>query len=115
MIDMKNSSVRNGAAQQKSDRAALLKQRNVSLSNSTYDPLVYVAGTGGNDLGDAGVDSSYGNGRLTFHAQSAACFLSATYDPSYRSLLPAQATPLLDGQKTYDQLRDDNSASCAVN
>ncbi|WP_046659835.1 S8 family serine peptidase [Lysobacter capsici] len=102
-------------AQQKADRAALLKQRNVSLSNSVYDSLVYVASTGGNDLGTAGFDSSYGNGRLKFHAQSEACFLSATYDPSYRSLLPAQATPLPAGQKTYDQLRADNSASCAAN
>ncbi|MFQ6309436.1 S8 family serine peptidase [Lysobacter capsici] len=102
-------------AQQKADRASLLKQRNVSLSNSVYDSLVYVASTGGNDLGTAGFDSSYGNGRLKFHAQSEACFLSATYDPSYRSLLPAQATPLPAGQKTYDQLRADNSASCAAN
>ncbi|QWF17678.1 S8 family serine peptidase [Lysobacter capsici] len=105
----------NATAQQKADRAALLKQRNVNLSSSVYDSLVYVASTGGNDLGAAGFDASYGNGRLKFHARSEACFLSATYDAAYRSLLPAQANPLPAGQKTYDQLRADNSASCAAN
>lgn len=104
----------NATAQQKADRAALLKQRNVSLSSSVYDSLTYVASTGGNDLGAAGFDSSYGSGRLKFHAQSEACFLSATYDPSYRALLPAQASPLPAGQKTYDQLRTDNTAACAA-
>ena len=105
----------NATAQQKADRAALLKQRNVNLSNSVYDSLVYVASTGGNDLGAAGFDSSYGNGRLKFHANAGACFLAAAYDAPYRSLLPAQASPLPAGQKSYDQLRSDNNASCAAN
>lgn len=104
-----------GATQaQKDARAALLKQRNIDLSDSTYDSLVYVASTGGNDLGAAGFDSSYGNGRLKFHANSEACFLSATYDGKYRALLPAQASPLPAGQKSYDQLRSDNSTACAA-
>lgn len=105
----------NATAQQKADRAALLKQRNVNLSNSVYDSLIYVASTGGNDLGAAGFDSSYGNGRLKFHANAGACFLAAAYDAPYRSLLPAQASPLPAGQKSYDQLRSDNNASCAAN
>lgn len=105
----------NATAQQKADRAALLRQRNINLSDATYDSLVYVSSTGGNDLGDAGFDSSYGNGRLKFHANSESCFLSATYDLKYRSLLPAQASPLPAGQKTYDQLRTDNSTTCATN
>ncbi|MGH8079323.1 MAG: S8 family serine peptidase, partial [Lysobacter sp.] len=91
----------NATAQQKADRVALLRQRNISLSDATYDSLVYVSSTGGNDLGTAGFDSSYGNGRLKFHANSEACFLSASYDAKYRSLLPAQASPLPAGQKTY--------------
>jgi hypothetical protein len=102
-------------AQQKAERAALLTQRNVNLADATYDALVYVSSTGGNDLGDAGFDASYGNGRLKFHANAESCFLSATYDAKYRSLLPAQASPLPAGQKSYEQLRIDNSATCAAN
>ena len=100
-------------AQQKAERGALLKQRNVDLSDSVYESLVYVSSTGGNDLGPVGFDGSYGHGRLKFHVNSEACFLSATYDPKYRSLLPEQAAPLPAGQKSYDQLRTDNSAACA--
>ncbi|MGO1072418.1 S8 family serine peptidase [Lysobacter sp. CA199] len=104
----------NATAQQKAERTALLRQRNVNLSDATYDALTYVSSTGGNDLGVAGFDSSYGNGRLKFHLNSEACFLSATYDARYRSLLPAQAAPLPAGQKTYEQLRTDNSTACAA-
>ncbi len=100
--------------QQRNERAELLRQRRVHLSGAVYDSLVYVASTGGNDLGAAGFDASYGNGRLSFHDQSAACFLAATYDPQYRSLLPAQPTPLPEGQRSYDQLHADNNIACAA-
>ncbi|MEH6421901.1 S8 family serine peptidase [Pseudomonas sp. CGJS7] len=103
----------NATAQQKADRVTQLRARNVGLADATYDALVYVSGTGGNDLGAAGFDSSFGNGRLKFHANSESCFLAAAYDPQYRSLLPAQASPLPAGQKSYDQLRTDNSATCS--
>lgn len=104
----------NATAQQKTDRTALLKQRNVNLSDSTYDSLIYVASTGGNDLGDVGLDASYGHGRLKFHDQAEACFLAATYDAKYRSLLPAQPSPLPEGQKSYDQLQTENNTLCAA-
>ncbi|MEI2453565.1 S8 family serine peptidase [Lysobacter firmicutimachus] len=103
----------NPTAQQRATYAAALRQRNVTLTGSVYDSLAYVAGTGGNDLGIAGFDSSYGTGRLKFHAQSQACFLTALYDPAYRGLLPAQANPLPAGQKSYDVLHDENDAACA--
>lgn len=101
-------------AQQKADRDALLRTRRINLTDATYDSLVNVASTGGNDLGDAGFDSSYGNGRLKFHAQSEACFLSALYTVAYRALLPTQPNPLPEGQKSYDQLQTDNSTLCAA-
>lgn len=101
-------------AQQKADRAALLTQRRNLLADATYDSLVQVAGTQGNDLGVAGFDSSFGTGRLRFHAQSQACFLSALYAPAYRTLLPAQASPLPAGQLSYDQLRANNSTACTT-
>lgn len=95
---------------QKTARDALLRQRRVDLSNLTYDTLVRVAATGGNDLGAAGFDGSFGNGRLKFHAQSAACFLASTYAAEYRALLPALAA----GQKSYDELARENSIACAA-
>ncbi|KRA16931.1 S8 family serine peptidase [Lysobacter sp. Root604] len=104
----------NATTQQKADRAALLSQRRSLLADVTYDALVQVSGTQGNDLGAVGFDSSFGNGRLKFHAQSQACFLSALYAPAYRSLLPAQASPLPAGQLSYDQLRTNNSATCST-
>ncbi|RDZ26682.1 S8 family serine peptidase [Lysobacter silvisoli] len=104
----------NATAQQKADRAALLSQRRNHLANATYDALVLVAGTQGNDLGAAGFDSGFGNGRLRFHAQSQACVLSALYAPAYRSLLPAQASPLPAGQSSYDQLQATNGATCSA-
>lgn len=103
----------NPTAQQRADHAVALRQRNVTLTGSVYDSLAYVAGTGGNDLGVAGFDSSYGTGRVKFHAQSQACFLSALYDPAYRSLLPAQANPLPAGQKSYDVLHGENDTACS--
>lgn len=103
----------NPTAQQRADHAVALRQRNVSLAGSVQDSLTYVAGTGGNDLGVAGFDSSYGTGRLKFHAQSQACFLSALYDPAYRGLLPAQANPLPAGQKSYDVLHGENDTACS--
>ncbi|MFK3650322.1 S8 family serine peptidase [Lysobacter enzymogenes] len=111
---------------QKDARAALLKQRNVALADVTYDALVKVASTGGNDLGEPGFDASYGNGRLKFHANSQSCFLSALYEQANRSLLPVQeaivAAPVAEGEdaaatpapKTYDQLLAENSAACAA-
>ncbi|MBX9400488.1 S8 family serine peptidase [Lysobacter sp. BMK333-48F3] len=98
---------------QRAAHTAAVRQRNVSLTGSVYDSLAYVAGTGGNDLGAAGFDSSYGTGRLKFHAQSQACFLTALYDPTYRALLPAQANPLPAGQKSYDVLHEENDAACS--
>lgn len=103
----------NPTAQQRADHAVALRQRNVSLAGSVQDSLTYVAGTGGNDLGAAGFDSSYGTGRLKFHAQSQACFLTALYDPAYRGLLPAQANPLPAGQKSYDVLHGENDTACS--
>ncbi|UHQ23536.1 S8 family serine peptidase [Lysobacter sp. 5GHs7-4] len=103
----------NATAQQKADRDTLLSQRRNHLANATYDALVQIAGTQGNDLGAAGFDSGFGTGRLKFHAQSQACVLSALYAPAYRSLLPAQASPLPAGQQSYDQLQASNSASCS--
>ncbi|MGJ7904167.1 S8 family serine peptidase, partial [Lysobacter sp. 1R34A] len=103
----------NPTAQQRADHALALRQRNVALAGSVQDSLTYVAGTGGNDLGVAGFDSSYGTGRLKFHAQSQACFLSALYDPAYRGLLPAQASPLPAGQKSYDVLHGENDTACS--
>ncbi|BAW00084.1 S8 family serine peptidase [Lysobacter enzymogenes] len=104
-----------GATQaQKDARKTLLTQRNVALADATYDSLVYVASTGGNDLGPVGLDASYGNGRLKFHANSESCFLAALYDAQYRSLLPAQANPLPAGQKSYDQLLAQSSAACSA-
>ncbi|MGO1001323.1 S8 family serine peptidase [Lysobacter sp. CA196] len=103
----------NPTAQQRAAHTLALRQRNVSLAGSVQDSLTYVAGTGGNDLGVAGFDSSYGTGRLKFHAQSQACFLSALYDPAYRGLLPAQANPLPAGQKSYDVLHTDNDTACS--
>ncbi|MEH6421089.1 S8 family serine peptidase, partial [Pseudomonas sp. CGJS7] len=104
----------NATQAQKDARTALLKQRRIDLAEATYDTVVKVAGTGGNDLGAAGFDASYGNGRLKFHAASQACFLSALYDASYRALLPAQAKPLPQGVKSYDQLLAENSAACSA-
>ena len=92
---------------------AAVRERNVRLTGSVYDSLAYVAGTGGNDLGVAGFDSSYGTGRLKFHAQSQACFLTALYDPAHRALLPAQDNPLPAGQKSYDMLHGENNAACS--
>lgn len=103
----------NPTVQQRADYALALRQRNVALAGSVQDSLTYVAGTGGNDLGVAGFDSSYGTGRLKFHAQSQACFLSALYDPAYRGLLPAQASPLPAGQKSYDVLYGENDTACS--
>ncbi|ALN78873.1 S8 family serine peptidase [Lysobacter antibioticus] len=103
----------NPTEQQRAAHALALRQRNVSLAGSVQDSLTYVAGTGGNDLGVAGFDSSYGTGRLKFHAQSQACFLSALYDPAYRGLLPAQANPLPAGQKSYDVLHGENDTACS--
>lgn len=100
----------NATAAQKTQREAQLKQRRVDLANVTYDTLVRVAATGGNDLGAAGFDGSFGNGRLKFHAQSAACFLASTYAADYRALLPV----LAQGQKSYDELARENSIACAA-
>ncbi|WP_394539403.1 S8 family serine peptidase [Lysobacter enzymogenes] len=100
----------NATAAQKAQRETALRQRRVDLADLTYDSLVKVAATGGNDLGAAGFDSSFGNGRLKFHAQSAACLLASTYDARYRALLPVQA----QGQKSYDTLAQENSVACAA-
>ncbi|MET4730821.1 hypothetical protein ABIE09_004641 [Lysobacter enzymogenes] len=100
----------NATAAQKAQRETDLRQRRVALAESTYDSLVKVAATGGNDLGAVGFDSSFGNGRLKFHAQSAACLLASTYDARYRALLPVQA----QGQKSYDTLAQENSVACAA-
>lgn len=100
--------------QEKADRVAALRQRRNQLADATYDALVQVSGTQGNDLGEAGFDDGFGNGQLKFHAQSQACVLSALYAPAYRSLLPAQASPLPEGQQSYDQLQSSNAASCST-
>ncbi|ROU08204.1 S8 family serine peptidase [Lysobacter enzymogenes] len=97
-------------AAQKAQRETELRQRRVDLADLTYDSLVKVSATGGNDLGAAGFDSSFGNGRLKFHDQSAACFLASTYDARSRALLPVQA----QGQKSYDTLAQENSVACAA-
>ncbi|MGO4775873.1 S8 family serine peptidase, partial [Lysobacter sp. 2RAB21] len=99
-------------AAQYSERETLLKQRRKDLGEVVYASLVKIAGTGGNDLGAAAFDGSYGNGRLKFHAASQSCFLSALYDASNRVLLPAQANPLPAGQKSYDQLLAESSTAC---
>lgn len=96
------------SAQQRAARETLLGQRRNHLADATYDALVQVAGTQGNDLGAAGFDSAFGTGRLKFHAQSQACFLSALYAPDYRSLLPADGTD-------YDALRAGNEVTCSAN
>ncbi|KAB8170011.1 S8 family serine peptidase [Lysobacter maris] len=96
------------SAQQRADREALLNDRRNLQADATYDALVQVAGTQGNDLGAAGFDSAFGTGRLTFHAQSQACFLSALYATDYRSLLPADGTD-------YDALGAGHDVSCSAN
>lgn len=100
----------NATAAQKAQREAELRQRRVALAEMTYDSLVKVAATGGNDLGAAGFDGSFGNGRLKFHAGSAACILASTYDARYRALLPA----LAQGEKSYDTRAQENSVACAA-
>lgn len=75
--------------------------------------MALIAGTQGNDLGAAGFDTSFGNGRLKFHAKSKQCVLSALYAPAYRSLLPTQPSPLPEGQKSYDELAGSNTTECA--
>ncbi|MBT2747209.1 MULTISPECIES: S8 family serine peptidase [unclassified Lysobacter] len=103
-----------GTEQDKADRVVALRQRRSQLADATYDALVQVAGTQGNDLGDAGFDDSFGTGQLKFHAQSQACVLSALYAPAYRSLLPVQASPLPAGQQSYDQQQTSNAATCST-
>lgn len=97
---------------QRDARDALLRQRNADLANVTYDSLSYVAGSGGNDLGEVGFDASHGAGRLRFHANAGACFLGALYDSAYRALLPPQVAPLPEGEKSYDALHQENSLTC---
>ncbi|UJB18915.1 MULTISPECIES: S8 family serine peptidase [Lysobacter] len=99
--------------EQKSERTSLLRQRRNDLATVTYDALALIAGTQGNDLGTAGFDTSFGNGRLKFHAKSKQCVLSALYAPAYRSLLPTQPSPLPEGQKSYDELARSNTTECA--
>jgi len=74
---------------------------------------VGAAGNGRNDMGTAGFDASYGNGRLRFYDGAQSCFLSALYDASHRSLLPAQAVPLPEGRNSYDTLLAENSTACS--
>jgi len=97
-------------AQQRAQREAVLRQRRVDLADMTYETLIRLAGTGGNDLGEAGLDSSFGNGRLKFHGQSVTCFLASTYDARYRALLPLRA----QGERSYDDLAQDNALGCAA-
>ena len=104
----------NATPAQKDAHAALLRKRRNDLTEAVYASLVKIAGTGGNDLGAAGFDGSYGTGRLKFHAASQSCFLSTLYDARYRPMLPAQANPLPAGQQSYDQLPAANTAACAA-
>ncbi|UXI68867.1 S8 family serine peptidase [Tahibacter amnicola] len=69
------------AAPHAAGMAALLMERNgipttaAQLQSSIIAPLRTVAATGSNDLGTAGKDYQYGNGRLRFQRESALGFL----------------------------------------
>lgn len=53
--------------------------RRLTLANATRDSLQQIGRSGGNDLGVAGHDGSYGYGRVRFHANADACFIAAAY------------------------------------
>lgn len=81
--------------------------RRLALANATIDGLQQVGRTGGNDLGVAGHDGSYGYGRMRFHVNSDACVTAA----AYRSNIVDMLQQALSAQER--QLRvDRNQLTC---
>ncbi|WP_123647432.1 S8 family serine peptidase [Lysobacter enzymogenes] len=81
--------------------------KRLALANATRDSLQQIGRTGGNDLGAAGHDGSYGYGRVRFHANSDACFTAAAYRDNVIDFLQEQLTA------QERQIRvDQNQATC---
>lgn len=77
--------------------------RRLALANATIDGLQQVGRTGGNDLGVAGHDGSYGYGRVRFHANSDACVTAAAYRSNIVDMLQQQALSEQERQLRVDR------------
>ncbi|WP_394540686.1 S8 family serine peptidase [Lysobacter enzymogenes] len=81
--------------------------KRLALANATRDSLQQIGRSGGNDLGAAGHDGSYGYGRVRFHANADACFTAAAYRDNVIDFLQEQLT----AQERKIRV-DQNQATC---